>query len=84
MKLNVFTAALAVAAFGAAAANAQADELVIKEKAAPGVVVKEKVTTPVVRERITTGTSTDCTTKTVRRTNETTDRTHVTKTTRCD
>jgi hypothetical protein len=83
--------ALAATAFGAIAA--QADDLVVKEHVAPGVVVKEKVGTPrsnvvirehrpVVHERITTGSS-DCSSKTISKTNENTDRTKVKTTTHC-
>jgi len=91
MKLNLIAMTLAVTAFGVIAA--QADELVVKEKVAPHVVVKEKIGAPrsdvvirerrpVVHERITTGVS-DCSTKTVSKTNENTDRTKVRTTTRC-
>jgi hypothetical protein len=84
MKLNVIALALAASAF---AFTAQAQDVVVKEKVAPGVVVKERVGTPkvVVKERATVGVrSSDCTTKTVKRTNEVTDRTKVVKRTRCD
>ena len=82
MKLNVIGIALAVSAF---ALTAQAQEVIIKEKVAPGVVVKERIGTPSVTVRTTTGVAShDCTTKTVKRTNEVTDRTKVVSKTRCD
>jgi hypothetical protein len=68
MKLNVLTIALALTAFGAMSANAE--ELIIKERA-PGVVIKEEVPVPsvTIRERETTGfRREDCTTKTVTKT----------------
>ncbi len=86
MKLNVFTLILAASAFGAVAANA--DELVIKERVAPGVTIQERVGSPsvIVRERETTGwrDRDDCTTKTVRKTDADHDSTKVVKTTKCD
>jgi hypothetical protein len=95
MKLNLIAMALAATAFGAIVA--QADELVIKEKTGSnGVVIKERVGAPrakvvikerepslVVRKRVTTGVSTNCSTRTVAKTNENTDRTKIKTTTRC-
>jgi hypothetical protein len=83
MKLNVIALALAASAF---AFTAQAQTVVVQEKAEPSVVVKERVHSPkvVVKERSTVGVrASDCSTKTVKRTNGL-DRTKVVSKTRCD
>ncbi len=82
MKLNVISLALAAAVLGSSAAYA---ETLVVRTGPNGVVIKEQANpTVVVRKRVTVGSaSSDCTTRTVKRTNEVTDRTVVKSTTRC-
>ena len=83
MKLNLIAMALGATAFAVVSAQAQ---VVIKENVTtPSVVIKEKVAEPkvVIKERSTVGLG-DCTTKTVKKTNEWNDRTKTVSKTRCD
>jgi hypothetical protein len=69
----------------ASAMSAQADELVIKEKA-PGVTIKERAATPnvVVKDRVTTGVADDCKTKSVTKTDGDGDASKTVTKTKCD
>jgi hypothetical protein len=83
MKVSIIAFAVAASVLGAA--GAQADSLVVKERVAPGVVVKERIGTPGVTVRETTGYRhrRDCTTRTVR-TKEWDGDTKTVKTRKCD
>ena len=82
MKLNLIAMAFAATAFAVVSAQAQ---VVIQENVTPNVVIKEKVAEPkvVIKERSTVGLG-DCTTKTVKKTNEWNDRTKTVSKTKCD
>jgi hypothetical protein len=85
MRLNVIALAIAAAALGTLAANA--DEVVVKERTGPnGVVIKEHVGAPdvvVKKKSVTTGSS-DCVSRSTTRTNPVTDNKTTRTVRRCD